>query len=68
LAEDVPLWAKKLLKEVNNLTEQTKTNCNKLNKLDVKVNNLPIKIKQDLLPQLIREVRNSVRSELDKKF
>lgn len=66
--EIVPNWAKQLIADVSELKNQTDINCNKLDALQTQVNNIPLKIKQDLFPQLITEIRNCVREEITKKF
>lgn len=59
--EIIPEWAKKMQSCIGGST----TNITGLHQ---KIDELPLKIKQALLPQLIIEVRNCVKSELEKKF
>ena len=54
--------------EILELKSQVSINCTKLDSFGVKLDNMPLKIKQELLPQLITEVRNCVRDEITKKF
>ncbi len=58
----------KIQSDVSELKNQVGINCKKLDETCKRIDELPLKIKQDLLPELTREVRNSVKTELEKKF
>lgn len=62
--ENLRLGFKKVYEDIAGLKEQVSINCTKLDNFEVKLDNMPLKIKQELLPQLITEVRNCVRDEI----